>query len=156
MWPFSFAGVLLEVGIGAYVDACHFGSHGALCGRRVLAREADDWLRGGLEHQRGEAVDAPALPEREAFLVDVAEAPLFEAGHGPRAGVLQLRRPGDTRAVDIGEPRRGGERLRGGEAPFLDAADGGEVYSGLCRKRGRERDQRARQKQASHRFTPLG
>src|SRR5262249_32964206 len=73
-----------------------------------------------------------------ALLVHIGETPLAEFLHGPFAGLLNRRRSGEPRTVDVAQPRNVVHHLRAVHALGADAPDGRVVE--LFRLRAGERD----------------
>ena len=118
------AAIFREVGLVRDLHADDVGGDGALRARRPLLREADERLHLRLDQVRAEAHERPAFAEPPALLVDVGQPPLGELLHRPLAGLLNRRRAGEPRAVDVAEPRDVIHHLRAIQAFVADAADG--------------------------------
>ena len=150
--PASLPRYFREVGLVGDLHADDVGGDRPLRARRPLLREADQRLDLRLDQMRAEPHQRPALAEAPALLVDVGQPPLAELLHRPLAGLLDARRAGEPRAVDVAQPRDVIHHLRAVQPLVADAAEHRVVeLVALRNQRCGARRQQHRENRTSHR-----
>ncbi len=132
------AAIALEVRFGLDLRPDDFGGDGAIGTWRPGGGEADDRLHLWLDHVRAEALERPALPERERLTLCVRKPPLSELLQRPVTRLLNPGTAGEPRAVDVGQPADVIHHLRPVQPFVSDSADG-LVIQFLDRLRQRKR-----------------
>ena len=154
--PGELAVVGREVRFARDAHAHDVRRHGALRPRRPLVREGDDRLNLRLDEMRAEAHERPSLAERPPLLVHACEAPLAEPRHRPLARLLDRRRSGEPRTVDVAQPRDVVHHLRARQPLVANAPEHLKVE--LFALRGdweRARGERCDEDEPLHAFSTL-
>ena len=127
----EFAAQLSTVRVEVFLARDHrhhrFAGDRPLRARRPRFRIGDDRIGARRQRVGDEALVLPAAPERERFELHVRQPPLLHRLLRPVGRLLDVRRAGEARSVDVGEIAFELHHLRALQPFFLDPVDRVEV-----------------------------